>query len=210
MSVIIPKGKASIMTMEADVNKVVLGTRPGALLLYDVREKTGERDNPVWSWEDNTAAVNTLQFNNKCCITGNNNNGKSAYMPLGSSDGSIKRFDWRMIKQKDLSPTLCTLRTAVHQLAFEGDRTVLIARDSQFSLWQFDLETGEYVAQTKQGRGHNIPARQLFMCDGILYYATVSGIAAWDSQSLKKTLLLRFKPTISDFTGDTPQMPFFL
>ena len=63
-------GNRRIMAMKADTNKVVVGTSPGALLLYDLRGKTTEATPPVWSWEDHTPAINTLQFNNKCCSAG--------------------------------------------------------------------------------------------------------------------------------------------
>src|ERR1043165_2631866 len=40
---------------------------------------------------------------------------------LGSRDGTIKKFDWRMMKRKGLEPTIGALSKSVRGIHFEGN-----------------------------------------------------------------------------------------
>jgi len=62
--------KANVKCMQADHNKVVVGTSPGAILVYDLRKKNSSINAPIWKWEDETASIKTLQFHNNLLVAG--------------------------------------------------------------------------------------------------------------------------------------------
>ena len=106
-----------------------------------------------------------------------------------SGDGTIKRFDWRLIKKKYLQPTIGMLSSSV-----------LFSRDSHSNLYHFDLNTEEELGMTKHGK-RVCTGSPLFINGDTLVHASVVGISTWETESQKKKVVAHMQPCVPDFTG---------
>jgi len=66
---------------------------------------------------------------------------------IGSGDGTIKKFDWRMIRKKDLEPTFAPLGSGVLNVDVDVDGSLLAAMDFDRNVYLFDYKTGEQLGK---------------------------------------------------------------